>query len=306
VIGYVVKRIAMLFPQLALVSSVVFVAMSVTPGDPVLMMLGPEATPTVVEEVRHDLGLDLPLYKQYWAFIKDVLRGDLGLSYLTMRPVTQGLGDVFPYTLQLTGVSFLLSSLIGILLGITGALRPHSFADNLIRIVSVSWFSIPVFWSGLMLILFFSVWLKWLPAFGAGSLRHLVLPAVSLALVSVGMLARMTRSSLLEVLAEDFIRTARAKGLGEQQVVLNHALRNAAISIVTILGLQLGSLLSGAVLSETVFARPGLGRYLVDAIFARDYPSIRGGILLLATIIMTVNLITDVAYTYLDPRIRYT
>jgi len=302
---YLVWRFFWVVPQIILVSAIAFIAMSITPGDPVLMMLGPEAHPKAIEKTREELGLHLPLYEQYLIFLGNACRGDLGISYMTKRPVTKELCGIFPFTLELAVASFSVAALLGIPLGILSAIKSHSFVDNLIRILSIAWFSIPVFWSGLMLILVFSVYLKWFPSFGAGSFSHLVLPGTSLALVSVGMLARMTRSSVLEVLAEEYVKTARAKGLKERRVIFKHVFKNAMVSVVTILGLQFSALLGGAVLTESVFARPGVGRFLVDAIFARDYPAIKASIILVAMIVILVNLLTDLVYFYLDPTIKY-
>jgi len=287
------------------ISIVVFIVTRLAPGDPALMLLGPTATPLALEQARADLGLDQPLYVQYVNFLRAAFHGDLGRSFMTKQPVTEALKSALPPTFELALAAFGLSALIGIPLGIASAVKRGGLADNLIRILSVAWFSIPVFWSGLMLILLFSVHLRWFPPFGHGTPMHLVLPASSLALVSIGMLTRMTRSSVLEVLDEDYVRTARAKGLVERAVIFRHVLKNAMLPVVTVLGLQFGTLLSGAVLTESVFARPGLGRLLVDAIFARDYPVIRVGILTVALIVILVNLLTDLTYLVLDPRVQY-
>ena len=287
------------------ISIVVFIVTRLAPGDPALMLLGPTATPSALEQARADLGLDQPLYMQYVNFLRAAFHGDLGRSFMTKQPVIEALKSALPPTFELALAAFGLSVLIGIPLGIVSAVKRGGLVDNLIRILSVAWFSIPVFWSGLMLILLFSVYLRWFPPFGHGTPMHLVLPAFSLALVSIGMLTRMTRSSVLEVLDEDYVRTARAKGLVERAVIFRHVLKNAMLPVVTVLGLQFGTLLSGAVLTESVFARPGLGRLLVDAIFARDYPVIRVGILTVALIVILVNLLTDLTYLVLDPRVQY-
>src|SRR5438309_2220269 len=246
------------------------------PGDAVTLMLGEHATKDAVAKLRDHLGLDKPFLVRYLEYVGRVVRGDLGRSIQQNRPVAAELADAWPATLQLTVAALALAAVAGIVSGVASAVWPSSVFDALARLGSLFGLSMPIFWTGLVLIVIFSLWLNWLPVGGAGSLSHLVLPAVTLALPSVAMLARMTRSAVLDVLREDYVRTARAKGVGEILVLARHALRNAFIPIVTLLGLQSGQLMGGAVLTETVFAWPGLGRLMVKAIFARDYVLLQG------------------------------
>lgn len=302
---YVLKRALLALPVLLGVSVVVFVAIRLIPGDPAQIMAGQAATEEVVRQIRQSLGLDQPLPVQYLYFLRNVVRGDLGRSLFNGAPVVEELGQRFPRTVRLALASMVVASLIGIPAGILAATRHLSWLDTLVMLVALVGVSMPVFWLGLNLILVFSVRLQWLPAFGYETWRHLLLPSVTLGAASAAIVARMTRSSMLEVLGQDYIRTARAKGLAERVVVNRHALRNALIPVVTVLGLQLGTLLSGAVLTETVFAWPGIGRLLVDAVLARDYPIIQGATLLIAATFVALNLAVDLLYGLLDPRIRY-
>ncbi len=292
-------------PVLLGVSVVVFAAIRLIPGDPAQLMAGQAATQEVVAEIRQSLGLDQPLPVQYLYFLRNALRGDLGRSLFNGVPVVEELGQRFPRTVRLALASMLVASLIGIPAGILAATRRQSWTDTAVMAAALVGVSMPVFWLGLNLILVFSVRLAWFPVFGHETWRHLVLPSVTLGTASAAIVARMTRSAMLEVLGQDYVRTARAKGLAERVVVNRHALRNALIPVVTILGLQLGTLLSGAVLTETVFAWPGIGRLLVEAVLARDYPVIQGTTLLIATTFVVLNVAVDVLYGLLDPRIRY-
>jgi len=302
---YVLKRVLLALPVLLGVSVVVFVAIRLIPGDPAQIMAGQAATEEVVRQIRQSLGLDQPLPVQYLYFLRNVVRGDLGRSLFNGAPVVEELGQRFPRTVRLALASIVVASLIGVPAGILAATRHLSWLDTLVMLVALVGVSMPVFWLGLNLILVFSVRLQWVPAFGYETWRHLLLPSVTLGAASAAIVARMTRSSMLEVLGQDYIRTARAKGLAERVVVNRHALRNALIPVVTVLGLQLGTLLSGAVLTETVFAWPGIGRLLVDAVLARDYPIIQGATLLIAATFVALNLAVDLLYGLLDPRIRY-
>lgn len=302
---YVLKRVLLALPVLLGVSVVVFVAIRLIPGDPAQIMAGQAATEEVVRQIRQSLGLDQPLPVQYLYFLRSVVRGDLGRSLFNGAPVVEELRQRFPRTVRLALASMVVASLIGIPAGILAATRHLSWLDTLVMLVALVGVSMPVFWLGLNLILVFSVRLQWLPAFGYETWRHLLLPSFTLGAASAAIVARMTRSSMLEVLGQDYIRTARAKGLAERVVVNRHALRNALIPVVTVLGLQLGTLLSGAVLTETVFAWPGIGRLLVDAVLARDYPIIQGATLLIAATFVALNLAVDLLYGLLDPRIRY-
>jgi peptide/nickel transport system permease protein len=304
-VGYIIRRIFMLLPQLFVVSILVFLLMYMTPGDPAVLLLGHDMTEEALVDVRKELGLDKPLYRQYLSFIGGALKGDFGRSFQTRREVSIELWRTFPNTLILTCASMLISVVIGVPIGILTAYRQYSWIDNLFRFVTISSVSIPIYFLGLLLIYVFSIYLRILPSFGYEGFGHLILPSISLSAYSLGIIARMTRSSMLEVLKQAYIVTARSKGLAESLVVYGHAFRNALIPVVTVVGLQFGLLLGGAVLTETVFAWPGIGRLMITGVFARDYPMVRGCVLLVATAFIFVNLIVDILYLYLDPRIRY-
>jgi len=277
----------------------------VIPGDPGYVMAGPHATKDQVEQIRAQLGLDKHPVTQYFIFIRNLSKGDLGTSTRTGLPVTKEIMARFPNTLLLALASILIATFFGVLTGIIAGVKQNSKFDYLSMLVALFGLSMPVFWLGLMLMLLFSIKLGWLPAVGADSLRHLILPAITLGANSTAIIARMTRSSMLEVIRLDYIRTARAKGLSEKLVISRHALKNALIPVVTVIGLQTGILLGGAVLTEIVFAWPGIGRLLVEAILSRDYPVVQGVVLVVATMFIFVNLVVDILYSYLDPRIRY-
>lgn len=292
-------------PVLLGVVFAIMVTIDLIPGDPAALMLGEGATEEMIAKVRAALDLDQPLPVRYVRYVGRVLQGDLGRSIREGRRVNEEIAEVWPATAQLGLVALCLAVAAGVPLGILSARWPYSLFDNLTRIVSLLGLSMPIFWTGIVLIVIFSLWLGWLPAGGRGSWLHLALPAVTLAAPSIAMLARMTRSTMLEVLREDYIRTARAKGVGARGVLTGHALRNALIPVVTVLGLQTGQLLGGAVLTETVFSWPGIGRMLVRAIFARDYVLLQGGVLVLAMMFVVINLLVDLSYASLDPRITY-
>ena len=302
---YLLKRLLLALPVLLGVSLVVFTMIRLIPGDPAQVMAGQAATEEVVQQIRESLGLDRPIVVQYAIFIANAVRGNLGHSLFNRAPVTEELAQRFPRTVRLALASMLVASLIGIPAGIISATRHLSWVDSLVMVLALAGVSIPVFWLGLNLILVFAVRLQWLPAIGHETWRHLILPAITLGTASAAIIARMTRSAMLEVLRQDYVRTARAKGAAEPLVIRKHALRNALIPVVTVVGLQLGTLLSGAVLTETVFAWPGVGRLLVDAVLARDYPVIQGAVLLIATTFVLLNVLVDMLYAVLDPRIRY-
>jgi len=302
---YAIRRILLAIPILLGVVFVVLLSMELIPGDPVALMLGEFATPEAIAATRAELGLDRPLAVRYVEYVLDVVRGDLGMSIKDNRPVATMIGETLPATAQLAGAAVLLSVLVGVPLGVVSAARPGGLIDNLVRVVSLAGLSMPVFWTGLVFIVFFSVTLGWFPVAGRGTFRHLVLPSVTLALPSIAILARMTRASLLEVLQEDYVRTARSKGLSRRSLLYKHALRNALIPVVTALGLQLGQMLGGAVLTETVFSWPGLGRLTVFAIFNRDFVLVQGVVLVLATVYVSVNLLVDLSYGLFDPRVSY-
>jgi peptide/nickel transport system permease protein len=330
---YVIKRILGVIPVLLCVSMLVFGFLRLIPGDPALIMLGERATPQNIARVREQLGLNKPIYEQYLTFLGNALRGDLGRSVLRQEPVTQELLRRFPATIELALAALLFAIVVGIPAGVISAVRRGSWFDSSSMLVALTGVSMPIFWLGLMLIYLFAVVLHLLPTGGrldAGTklvpitnlvlvdsllrgnipvfiqgLRHLLLPALALGTIPMAIIARMTRSSMLEVLGQDYIRTAHAKGLMARTVVVRHALRNAWLPIITVVGLQVGLLLSGAILTETVFSWPGIGRWLVDAIYARDYPIVQGVTLMIALIFVVVNLTVDILYALVDPRIRF-
>jgi peptide/nickel transport system permease protein len=297
------------------VSVVVFMVLHLSPGDPAEIMLGSQATQADRDRLRAELGLDQPLHVQYARWLGHVARGDLGRSLWMKRPVLGEVWARFQATLILTGTALLLSTAAGIALGVLSATRPNSVLDRLSATASLFGASMPVFWLGIVLMVIFSLWLRWLPASGMYApdgggdlgdlLRHLALPAVTLAAASTTIIARLTRSAMLDVLGQDYVRTARAKGVVEAGVVLRHALKNALIPIVTVVGVQAGYLLGGAVLTETVFAWPGVGTLMVQGILARDFPLVQGCVLVVALSFVLVNLAVDLLYAWLDPRIRY-
>lgn len=302
---YILRRMLLLVPVLIGVAIIVFGMVRMLPGDPARAMAGLHATPDYVEHVRSQMGLDEPLPVQFGIFIRDLMRGDLGRSTRTRRPVVEEIWPRFINTLQLTAIALALSAVVGIGAGLISATRPYSLYDQVSMVLSLFGVAAPVFWLGLILMLIFSVQLGWLPSSGRGTLWHFILPSVTLAAHSTALIARMTRSSMLEVLKLDYITTARSKGLSENVINFKHALRNALIPIVTILGLRFGLLLGGAVLTETVFSWPGVGRLMVDSILARDYPVVQGSVLLLAVLFVLINLLVDILYAFLDPQIQY-
>ncbi len=286
------------------VSFIVFTIMFFTPGDPAKIMLGERAPQAEVAALRTQMGLDDPFIVQFFNFIRNATRGDFGRSLVTRRPVAEELFARFPATLQLAASAVLIAVAIGIPVGILSAIKQYSFFDGAAMTLALVGVSMPNFWQGLMMILLFSVYLRWLPSSGIGTFRHLIMPAVTLGTSSAALITRMTRSSMLEVVRQDYIRTARAKGLTERVVINRHALKNALIPVVTVIGLQFGYLLGGAVLTETVFAWPGVGRMMVDAIRQKDFPVVQAGVLLLAVAFSVVNLVVDILYAYIDPRIK--
>lgn len=305
---YVAKRCLLLVPVVLGVTILVFLLMHLAPGDAATAMLGEMGQGASAEDVarlRASLGLDQPLYVQYGRYLGGLIRGDLGVSLRSGRPVVEELRERFPYTLQLAATALCLAALIAIPVGIWAAVRRGTIVDFLVMAGALLGVSVPAFWLGLLLMLLFSLSLGWLPASGSGTPFHLILPAITVAWPSLAFLARMTRSAMLEVLGADYVRTARAKGLSERLVIFRHAFRNALIPVVTTLGLQFGALLGGAVLTETIFAWPGLGRLTVQAIQARDLPVVQGAVLFVAVTYTVVNLLVDVLYVFLNPRIRY-
>ena len=307
---YILGRIVQLLPVLWLISLIVFMIMHVLPGDPAELMLagaeGGAITPERLRELHTEMGLDDPLVIQYLRFVTNALIGDLGTSIRFRVPVTELIADRFASTIQLSVSGLPCALLIGVPLGMIAALRQNSAVDFAAMGLAYVGASMPVYWLGLVFILVFSFILGWFPPAGADDWRSLVLPAVTLGLVSAGLIARLIRSSMIEVLSEDYIRTSRAKGMPERLVLWRHGLKNALIPVVTMVGLQFGGMLAGAVVTETVFSRPGVGRLVVSAILSKDYPLVQGCILFLATVYLAVNLAVDIAYAWLDPRIRYT
>jgi peptide/nickel transport system permease protein len=301
----VIKRLLSIIPVLFGISLLLFFMLRALPGDPAQVLAGQMATPEDIEHIRHQLGLDKPVYIQYAVFLGQLAKFDLGRSARTQNPVIEEIWARLPNTILLAVVAITLACLFGIPAGIISAIRPYTFLDYLVTSAALFGISMPVFWLGLMLVIVFSVILPWLPAGGTGSWKHVILPSITLTAFVVAFIARMTRSSMLEVLSQDYTTTARSKGLMEKVVVIKHALKNALIPIITVVGLQFGMLLGGAVLTETVFAWPGVGRLIVDSILARDYPVIQGTILIFGLIYTLVNLMVDVIYAFVDPRIRY-
>jgi peptide/nickel transport system permease protein len=301
---YILRRLAFFPPILMGVSLLVFAIMHLTPGDPAEILLGAEASPLQLEQLRHNLGLDRPVYVQYAIFLKNALQGDLGRSIRTNNPVLEEIASRFPATLTLAACGLALAVLLGFPLGLVAALRQNTAADALASFLALLGFSIPNFWFSLMLMLLLSIAVPVLPSSGYGTWQHLVLPALTLGIQIMAVIARMTRSSMLEVIRQDYVRTAHAKGIPAVFVLAHHSVRNALIPVVTIAGLYFGLLLGGVVVTETVFSYPGVGRMLIDAIRAHDYPLIQGGVLMFGVCICAVNLAVDIAYAFLDPRIR--
>ena len=304
-IAFIVRRLILSIPTLVGVMIVVFLLLYVAPGDPVQDMVGERADAETIARLRKELHLDEPLPKQFALYAGGVLKGDLGNSYITQRPIIRDIKERFPKTLLLAGSAMFLASVLGITIGVLSAKNPGGWFDRLGLGLAYLGISFPVYWVGLILILIFAVTLRWLPPSGYGGIKYLILPALALGSRSIAFLARVTRSSMLEVLGGDFVRTARAKGLRERVVIARHALRNALIPIITVLGLDFGYYLTGSILTETIFSWPGIGRYVVNAISRRDLPAINGSVLFLSVVFVLVNLITDLAYAKADPRVAY-
>jgi len=301
--AYFVRRMLASVGVILAMIFLVMLILDIVPGDPAALMLGENATQEMVEELRHQLGLDKPLLARYVDYLWKLLHGDLGRSVREMAPVSRLIGDTWPATLELTAAAMVLTFVVGVPLGLISGAKPGSWLDHGSRIISLLGLCMPVFWIGLVLMFFFSLQLGLFPVGGIGSLRHLVLPAVTLSAYTVATLARMTRSSLMEVMGEDYIRTARAKGLAYSMVVWGHAFRNALIPIITVFGMQVGQLMGGAILTETVFAWPGLGRLMVGAILERDYPLLQGTILIFAGSYILINFLVDLSYGLIDPQV---
>jgi len=332
VVAFALRRVLETVPVLIGVSVVVFLVLRFIPGDPAIVLLGERATPQSVARLREQLGLNEPWSVQYWRFVQGLSRGDIGRSVRSNRPVLEEARSRLPASIELTVAALLVACGLGIGAGIVSATLRGSAADHSARVLSLAGISIPIFWLGLVLIWIFAVQLRWLPPDGrldadtrytpttgfifvdallqrrpdlaVNGLRHLILPAIALSTVPMAIIARMTRSSMLEVMRADHIRTARSKGLPERTVTWRHAFKNASLPIITVVGLQIGFLLSGAILTETIFAWPGIGRWIYESILNRDYPVVQGMTLLVAVIFVVVNLVVDVLYAALDPRIR--
>ena len=311
---YIAKRLLAAIPVLFGITVIVFVIMALIPGDPATAILGSYATPENVARLNSQLGLDKPLVQQYFIWLGNMLHGDLGRSYTLNRPVIDEVLERFSATLILAGTALVLCSVLGVLAGIVSAVRQYGWADRIITLVVLIGISTPSFWLGLLLILGFAVELKWFPAsgmfaiYGGGDLpdllRHLFLPAITLAAVATGVIARLTRTAMLEVLRQDFIRTARAKGVRERSVIYRHAFKAALVSVIPVIGIQAGFVLGGAVYIETVFQWPGIGSMLVKAISTRDLLLVQGGVLVVAAAYVLFNLLSDVVQTIVDPRLR--
>jgi ABC-type dipeptide/oligopeptide/nickel transport system permease component len=303
---FILKRILLFVPTLLGITLITFILMQSLPGDPVLAMVGERSSPETIARIRSELGQDKPLPVQYLGYLKLLSRFELGRSNLTNRRIADDLLQKFPNTLKLALAALLFASVAGIALGIFAAMKRGTVWDRLVTLVSVGGISVPVFWLGLALMLLFAFHLRWLPpsGMGSGSPVYLILPAVTLGTFSLSYIARITRSSMLESLSQPYVAAARAKGLPESAVVLKHALKNSLIPIVTVIGLDLGSYLNGAVLTETIFGWDGLGRYALTGILGRDYPVIMGVVLFGAVLFVTINLLVDVSYHFLDPRVR--
>lgn len=305
---FILKRVLMLIPVLLGVTLLVYFILSLTPGDPARMILGEGATQQAVDELREEMGLNDPVIVQYARYLGGLVRFDFGVSWKTGLSVSQQILEKFPNTMLLSLASILFALIIGIPVGILSARKQYSIADNVSMLACLVGISMPSFWLGLLLVILFSLQLDWLPSsgmgYGASVAVSLILPAITLGAASAAMIARMTRSSMLEVIRQDYVYTARAKGMNERVVTFRHMLRNALIPIVTVVGLQFGTMLGGAVLVETVFSWPGIGRYMIDAIKMRDTPAILGSVIFLAIIFTLVNLLIDILYAFIDPRIK--
>lgn len=302
---YTIRRLLQTIPLLIAISFAAFIMMHLVPGDPVRNMMGIEASKEAVEAERERLGLNDPLLVQYGRFLGGVLKGDLGTSIFTKQSVTDEILKKYPATIKLALGGTIFASVVGILAGIVSSVKRNKLTDNIIMVLSLISVSTPSFFLALVLMLFFSLQLGWLPSMGLRTPLHYVLPIITLGMQSVGTIARTTRSSMLEVLGQDYIRTSRSRGIPERVIIYSHAFKNAIIPVLTIVGLRFGGLLAGSMLVETVFSIPGIGRYLVDAVLERDYPVVQSTVLVLACTFVLVNLIVDLLYAVADPKIRY-
>ncbi|HIX66282.1 MAG TPA: ABC transporter permease [Candidatus Anaerotruncus excrementipullorum] len=304
-LGYFVKRVLQVIPVLFIISFICFMMIRLVPGDPVVNMLGLGASKEAIAAQREELGLDRPLLVQYKDFLVDALHGDLGTSIITRKPVVEEIIDRYPATLKLAVGGTLFASVVGILFGMISAVWHNKAADNIIMVFSLLAVSTPSFFLALVMMLIFSIWLGVLPSMGLRTPLHYILPIITLGMQSVGMIARTTRSSMLEVLGQDYIRTSKSRGISRWVIVTRHAFKNALIPVLTMVGLRFGGLLAGSMLVETVFSVPGIGRLMVDGVLDRDYPVVQGTILVLAATFVLVNLAVDLIYALVDPRIKY-
>ncbi|WP_026476352.1 nickel ABC transporter permease [Alkaliphilus transvaalensis] len=301
---YIFRRLLLMLPVMIGVTFIVFTMMYFTPGDPARIMLGESAPEDAVQRLREDMGLNDPFLMQFGRYVTNVARGDFGRSYTQRRPVATMIIDRFPTTLKLATWGVIVSIVIGIPTGIISATKQYSLFDNVSMVLALVGVSMPNFWQGLMMIIIFALNLRWFPASGFTTWKHIVLPAITLGTSSAAQITRMTRSSMLEVIRQDYIRTARAKGQVESVVINQHALKNALIPVVTVIGLSFGGLLGGAVLTESIFSIPGVGSLMIQAIRQRDYPVVQGGVLFIALSFSLVNLLVDILYAFIDPRIK--
>jgi len=304
--GYIIRRLFLLIPTLLGITFITFLLVKSIPGDPVFGMVGERADPEAIERIRRGLGTERSFISQYIGYIGLILKGELGRSYYTNQRVSEAIKEKFPNTLKLASGAIIIASLTGILLGIFTALKRDTIFDRLGSLLAIGGISLPVFWIGLILMLVFGLYLRWLPpsGMGEGNLIYLILPASTLAIPSAAYIARITRTVMIDVLLQPYIATAKAKGLKGFSIILRHALKNTLIPVITIIGLDFGSYLNGAVLTETIFGWDGLGRYAVDGIMKRDYPVIMGVVLVGTTLFVLINMIVDISYTLLDPRVR--
>ena len=302
---YIFKRILMMIPGLLGVLFLVFTMNEISPGDPAAMIAGDAASVEVVEQIREDLGLNKPLPVRFFNYTKNlVLHGDLGTSYKTKRPVLDEVMDRLPTTILLSLTSAAFAVLLSIPIGIISAIKQNTWIDNLLMVLALIGVAMPAFWQGLMTIILFSVKLGWFPSYGFTTPAHWFMPVLTIGTGAMASLVRITRSSMLEVIRQDYIRTARAKGQTERKVIISHALRNSMIPIITAIAIQLGSMLGGAIVTETVFAIPGIGMLMIQSIKARDYPTIQGAVVVIAVMFSLLNLVVDIIYTFVDPRLK--
>lgn len=302
---YIIGRLLSIIPVLFIVSFLVFLMLHLIPGDPVRNMLGLHAPPAAVEEMTKRLGLDKPLHIQYFDFLQKAARGDFGVSIRTKQPVIKEIRDRYPYTIKLAIGGTIFATIVGVLLGIISAVNQNKLWDNILMVLSLLSVSTPSFFLALLAILFFSLYLGLFPSIGIQSPQHYILPILTLGAQSVGIMARMTRSAMLEVLNQDYIRTSRAKGMSERVIIYSHALKNALIPVLTVIGLRFGGLLAGSALIESVFGIRGIGRFMIDGVLNRDYPVVQATVLLIASTFIIINLIVDILYRVVDPRIKY-